>query len=325
MAIYIEWTPSVFVMLATLISSITLSTAACTATECIAAATDDCASHDLEFTDTQLLQNLTTTIARVERQLDICMSHDHQHTRCNYCSSSCSSAEEETTNQPAALPNDCTEIFVKGNASSGIYQINPHFQGLYHSNTSRPTPVNVYCDMDSDGGGWTVFQRRYSGVVDFYRDWEDYRQGFGYVDGEYWLGLQNLHLLTSTSAQYELRVDLQDFNGDRAYAKYNSFHIGEERLFFRLFLGEYEGTAGDALTIHSYKNFSTKDQDHDSSDIHCSQEVSGAWWYSHCHDSNLNGLYMGPNQIDTRGMTWVKWDNTWKVLKRSEMKIRRIG
>ena len=325
MAVYIKWTPFVFVWLTTMMSSITLCTAACTATECIATVTDDYASH--EFTDTKSLQHLTATIARVERQLDIYMNHDHQQ-RCNCHSSSCPSAEEETreepTNQSPALPRDCTEIFEKGNASSGIYQINPRVHGLYHSNAS--TPVKVYCDMDTQGGGWTVFQRRFNGVVDFYRDWEDYRQGFGYVDGEYWLGLQNLHLLTSSSAQYELRVDIQDFNGQSAYAKYNSFRIGEERLFFRLFLGEYEGTAEDSLTYHNYMNFSTKDQDNDpDANFNCSRDSAGAWWFVGCHASNLNGLYMGPNQVDPKGMAWYYWDNTWKVLKKSEMKIRRVG
>ena len=116
--------------------------------------------------------------------------------------------------------------------------------------------------MDTDGGGWTVFQRRRTGLVDFYRDWEDYKQGFGFVGGDYWLGLQNLHWLTYT-ARYELRVDLEDFNGNLAYAKYSSLQIAEERLFFKLIIGDYEGTAGDALHHHNNMSFSTKDQDHD--------------------------------------------------------------
>ena len=285
--------------------------ATCTAT--------DCANYDFGSTDTQVMQNLTATIAQVlKNQLNIRITHDYQNCSC------LSSNADKSTNPPAPLPRDCTEIFSKGNLTSGIYKIQPHTpQGLYQSNTS--TPVSVYCDMDTDGGGWTVFQSRRHGLVDFYRDWEDYKQGFGYVNRDYWLGLQNLHWLTST-ATYELRVDLEDFDGNIAYAKYNSFQIGDERLFFRLIVGDYEGTAGDSLKRQNYKSFSTRDQEHDThNSIHCAQEFTGAWWYADCMDSNLNGLYMGPSQTDSKGMGWYKWNNNWKVLKRSEMKIHRIG
>ncbi|XP_061875746.1 microfibril-associated glycoprotein 4-like, partial [Colius striatus] len=57
-------------------------------------------------------------------------------------------------------------------------------------------PVPVYCDMTTLGHVWTVFQRRFNGSVSFFRGWSDYRDGFGRADGEYWLGLQWLHLLT---------------------------------------------------------------------------------------------------------------------------------
>ena len=197
-------------------------------------------------------------------------------------------------------------------------------QGLYQSNTTL-APVNVYCDMDTDGGGWTVFQRRHYGVVDFYRDWEDYKQGFGYVNGDYWLGLQNLHWLTST-ARYELRVDMEDFNENKVYAKYSSFRIGDERLFFKLFLGKYAGSVRDSLSYNNYKNFSTRDQDNDAwNDGQCAKLYTGAWWHGHCTASNLNGLYMGPSQTNGSGMGWLTLENNWNVLKRSEMKIRRIG
>ena len=235
----------------------------------------------------------------------------------------CSNDDLEPTDNKH-LPRDCTEILSHGNHTSGVYKIHPHTpQGLYHSNASDP--VNVYCDMDTDGGGWTVFQRRHNGLVNFYQDWDYYKHGFGYADGDYWLGLQNLHWLTST-ASYELRVDLQDFSGAEVYAKYSSFQIGDEDLFFILMIEEYEGTAGDSLLPHNYMNFSTRDQDHDTSgELQCAQHHIGGWWYRDCALANLNGMYMGPSVIDHKGMGWHEWDVNWKVLKKSEMKIRRIG
>ena len=306
-----RWIPFIFVALTACMSNdITLCTAACTATERIANA---CTTNDFVSVRAQELQNLTATIAQV---LQI-ITNDYQS-----CSST-SSSDDKSINQPLPLPRDCTEILSSGHLASGIYQIHPHPQGIYHSNIS--TPVNVYCDMDTDGGGWTVLQHRHNGLIDFYRDWEDYKLGFGFVNGDYWLGLQNLHWLTST-ARYELRVDLEDFTGNKAYAKYNSFQIGDERLFYKLILGDYEGTAGDSLRRQNYMKFSTRDQEHDTLDEdHCAQHHKGAWWYSNCMDSNLNGLYLGPSVIDPNGMTWSSWDNTWQVLKKSEMKIRRIG
>ena len=281
----------------------TLCTAACTATECIAGT---CTTGDLRPTNDKVLQEPLNIHITLECQNSILSS----------------SSDDKPTNQSAQIPRDCTKILSEGHLNSGIYKINPHPEGIYHSNISSNS---VYCDMDTDGGGWTVFQRRHNGLVNFYRDWEDYKQGFGYINGDYWLGLQNIHWMTST-ARYELRVDIQDFNGNVVYAKYSSFQIGDEELFFKLILGDYEGTAGDSLSRQNYMSFSTRDQDHDIwHEQHCAQLYAGAWWYEHCMDSNLHGLYMGPSVINATGMGWFKWENNWKVLEKSEMKIRRIG
>ena len=72
----------------------------------------------------------------------------------------------------------------------------------------------VYCDMDTDGGGWVVFQRRMDGTVDFYRNWADYLKGFGDLNGEFWLGLYKIHRLTQAT-NTTLRIDLADFEGEK--------------------------------------------------------------------------------------------------------------
>ena len=303
MADYMEWIPFIFAVFAAyMANNVTLGSTPCTATECAT-------YNDFCLTDTQPLPQSKDCTA-TERAMNT--------------DDDCRLKETQPSPLPSPLPRDCTEIYLKGNHTSGIHKIQPNPpQGLYHSNTSAP--VSVYCDMDTDDGAWTVFQRRHNGLVDFYRDWEDYKQGFGYVNGDYWLGLQILHWLTST-ARYELRVDLEDFAGNTAYAKYSSFQIADERLFYKLIIGDYEGTAGDSLRRHHYMNFSTRDQDHDIwDDGNCAQYVTGAWWYETCLASNLNGVYMGPSVISDKGMAWYRWYNTWKVLKKSEMKIRRFG
>ena len=178
---------------------------------------------------------------------------------------------------------------------------------------------NVYCDMRTDGGGWTVFQRRQDGSVDFYRAWNDYKSGFGQLTGEFWLGNDKIHRLTA-SRPSSLRVELEDWNGVRAYAKYGRFSIGDEQRKYRLEVGSYSGTAGDSLTYHNNMAFSTMDRDNDRDSGNCASHWNSAWWYDNCHYSNLNGQY----QRGRSSWGFVMW-YAFKgqlSLKFTEMKLR---
>ncbi|KAI5935907.1 Ficolin-1 [Manis javanica] len=101
-------------------------------------------------------------------------------------------------------------------------------------------PLTVLCDMDTDGGGWTVFQKRSDGSVDFYRDWATYKRGFGSQLGEFWLGNDHIHALTAQGTS-ELRVDLVDFEGNHQFAKYSSFKVAGEAEKYKLVLGGFVG------------------------------------------------------------------------------------
>ena len=98
----------------------------------------------------------------------------------------------------------------------------------------------MFCDQTTAGGGWTVFQKRLDGSVDFYRDWANYKNGFGNLNGEFWLGLDKINRLTN-SERYKLRVDLEDITGKTAYAEYNHFAVTSERTKYQLSLGTYSG------------------------------------------------------------------------------------
>ena len=100
--------------------------------------------------------------------------------------------------------------------------------------------------MTTAGGGWTVFQRRLHGSVDFYLGWAAYKRGFGALNGEFWLGNDNLHRLTAAD-DVKLRVDLEDFDGNITYAEYTTFKVADERNRYRLMIGGYNGTAGDSM------------------------------------------------------------------------------
>ena len=173
--------------------------------------------------------------------------------------------------------------------------------------------------MHTDGGGWTVFQRRQDGSVDFYRGWNDYKAGFGQLTAEFWLGNDKIHRLMA-SRPSSLRVELEDWNGVKAYAIYGKFNIGDEQAQYRLEVGSYSGTAGDSLAYHNNMAFTTKDRDNDKYSTNCAVLWTGAWWYKSCHHSNLNGQYLG-NKIDSRGLRWRGF-RSGLSLKFTEMKLR---
>ncbi|CAH3153899.1 unnamed protein product, partial [Pocillopora meandrina] len=210
----------------------------------------------------------------------------------------------------------CSQLFQDGFNVSGLYTINP----------DGGKPIQVLCDMTTDGGGWTVFQRRLDGSVDFYLGWESYKNGFGNLNGEFWLGNDNLHRLTAVD-NVMMRVDLEDFDGNITYAEYKTFKVAGEADKYQLLIGGYNGTAGDSMTgRHNHMNFSTKDQDNDIYSHHCAQMYKGAWWYDRCHTSNLNGLYLNGRQTTyANGVNWYAFRGYYYSLRRTGMKVKTKG
>lgn len=133
-------------------------------------------------------------------------------------------------------PRNCFDHYQNGSTTDGIYWVYP----------DKQEPIQVLCDMTTDGGGWTTFQRRMDGSVDFFLDWASYKKGFGNLRGEFWLGNDNLHRLTA-SANMSVRFDMEDYEGDRRYAEYTTFVVADESDNYRLTVDGYRGTAGDAV------------------------------------------------------------------------------
>ncbi|NWH97552.1 FCN1 protein, partial [Tichodroma muraria] len=212
-------------------------------------------------------------------------------------------------------PRNCQELLAKGKILSGWYTIYPQ----------DCNATTVFCDMDTDGGGWIVFQRRWDGSVNFLRDWDSYKRGFGNQLTEFWMGNENIHFLTSLGP-CELRIDLRDFENNYYFAKYASFRVLGESEKYRLVLGDFlGGNAGDSLLYHRDMPFSTTDQDNDMSSFNCATEYKGAWWYNDCHYSNLNGMYwMGVHGSYADGINWKTGKEYHYSYKRTEMKFRPV-
>ncbi|XP_035689349.1 fibrinogen-like protein 1 [Branchiostoma floridae] len=219
---------------------------------------------------------------------------------------------------------DCSALFKRGGVrASGVYQIFP---------AGVRAPIEVYCDMETDGGGWTLIQRRLDGSVAFNRGWADYKAGFGQASGEYWLGNDNIHHLTSSQGDYELRIDLTNWEGESRYAKYSRFKIHDESKLYELSQGGYSGNAGDTMTIgllygNDRQKFSTIDRDNDANRIkNCAADFGqGGWWYGSCSHTDLNGEYLGNCGFYCaygKGVYWSKWKGWEYSLKETAMKIR---
>ncbi|XP_044300188.1 fibrinogen-like protein 1 [Varanus komodoensis] len=224
---------------------------------------------------------------------------------------------------------DCAMVFRSGKRESAYYRIRPR---------ADREPFLVYCDM-SDGGGWTMIQRRSNGKENFYRKWDDYKEGFGRFqckNDEYWLGNDKIYDLLFRG-ENSLKIDLMDWHGESRYAIYEDFQMSNEMNNYRIGFGTFSGTAGDALSggssfdsqwsasLHGMP-FSTPDRDNDRFLAgNCAEEHKCGWWFNRCHAANLNGLYhktgnyTGPSD---NGVVWSTWRGLWYSLKYTAMKVR---
>ncbi|KFB50354.1 AGAP009184-PA-like protein [Anopheles sinensis] len=185
-----------------------------------------------------------------------------------------------------------------------LYKITKH--GGRHRLVLQPNqPDLVYCDHDRFGKGWIVFQHRYNGEVDFFRGWTDYREGFGNLDGEFWLGLELLHKFTS-DGKYQLLVEMEDHAGKYRYAKYDQFAVQSEKDLYKLEVGCFSGTAKDSMQYHRGGRFCTKDKNLSCFGAYDPVKHHGAWWNNPSDGiiyANLNGSYHYPSD-KSMAMNW---------------------
>ncbi|KAL8569162.1 hypothetical protein ACOMHN_020289 [Nucella lapillus] len=220
---------------------------------------------------------------------------------------------------------DCDEVFRQGGMQ---------FQGDYYimiKPDGIARPFKVLCKIFNNSG-WTVIQKRQDGSVDFFRTWQEFRKGFGSLEGEFWLGNDYIHHL-SVQEPTTLRIELTDWEDRTYFAEYDSFRIDNEKGLYRLHIGNYHGDAGDSLRSHWENHdgmpFSTKDRDNDGRYYDsCAEHFHGAWWFNNCFDSHLNGKYyhkgFHKNYFQRDGIQW-NTIHMYSSLKSVYMMVRPAG
>ena len=219
------------------------------------------------------------------------------------------------------VPVDCRGLKELGYNEDGVYVI----RGIINR--------KVFCDMTTDGGGWIVMQKRFDGSVDFYRNWNDYKIGFGDVNGEYWLGNKQIYQYTNKHPT-EMITEAAVFNGDQVATKIQNFKLTDEASKYIFIKGTCEVLKGGELGVtcanweksHGQK-FSTYDQDNDiAPETNCAQRYAGGWWFEACFDIKLNGNYSHKEQLDARatGIHWKQFLSLQFSLRETKMLLRRL-
>ncbi|XP_022208162.2 angiopoietin-related protein 7-like [Drosophila obscura] len=149
-------------------------------------------------------------------------------------------------------------------------------------------PFEAPYESNSAGSDWIVIQRRVKMDVSFDRSWKEYKNGFGSLRGDFFLGLEKIYRLTKSSPQ-QLYIQ----NGQK-HVKFDHFRIRSELNGYRL---KSIGAAywHDAMDIVDMlfdqvgMRFSTYDRDHDGDCSSNWAKIHGdGWWYKKVPKSLLD-------------------------------------
>ena len=216
----------------------------------------------------------------------------------------------------------CDDWFRAGYTTSGVYTIT--FNGKQRK---------VYCAMSNVASlGWTVIQRRVDGSVDFNRNWNDYKNGFGDVEGDYWFGNDDIHALTSMpGSTMMVWFQFKDFSGDIKNVVYRGFRVEDEQNKYKLHTGVFDsangGISAGFITSHDQQFFSTPDMDNDIQNaVHCASRYKSGFWFSNCFSINPNGPYYASQDlcVADKGIHWLDWKPKTVCLKTFRMAVRKV-
>ncbi|XP_057312039.1 ficolin-1-like [Hydractinia symbiolongicarpus] len=225
-----------------------------------------------------------------------------------YEATSCIESHIDLVKYSVPHAKDCKDVYERGFIETGVYKVGE----LYR-----------YCEMNYLGGGWTVVVNRINGVANFNKTWNSYKEGFGNLKNEFWLGNEYLHLLTKDTENEVLFV-MKKFTDSKEYmALYDGFSVGDNSTRYRLTTGTYteDGIAfpaGDSFSYHDSEDFKTYDNDNS---YLCAQY--SAWWMKKCYKSALNGRYSSKGSCEVKCIHWGTLSGFNNSLEKVTMMVRR--
>lgn len=256
--------------------------------------------------DARKMQKLKEIVAVYEAQIDSYVASLAEQTEqigylnntIAYYKSSCTSKDSQITELLVRAEADASRLkqkedqiadfkekLVKADASSCLaYGSSTAIQIL---NLPGISPFLAPCESRHNGIGWTVIQRRLDGSVNFNRNWNDYKNGFGNLDGEFFIGLEKLHRMTAAQP-HELLIYMETFDLTGKDYKFSLFAIGSEEEDYKLTVTHYYNNYNQPPLIKvNGQKFSTYDRDNDNFWLkNCAQELKSGWWFDSCRNIN---------------------------------------
>jgi len=188
------------------------------------------------------------------------------------------------------------------------------------SRGSSASPKQVGLPIPAEGSHVMLRRKHNAGnpAGFFDKTYSEYQAGF--EDNESWLGLEELHSLTSHQP-FKLLITMTDWDGEKYVAVYEQFKVGSVLEDYVLTVSGFKSelsTLGDSMFQNDGEKFSAKDRDNDGWDGHCAKQYRGGWWYAQCTYVHPTGMHtdgkgkLGGKQIyyadgGKRGYGEVSW------------------
>ena len=174
---------------------------------------------------------------------------------------------------------NCRQLKLQGHSNNGPHLVRP--------DPELENKTWVYCNQEFEGG-WLVIQRRYGNSLDFDQSWVWYKNGFGNISTEFWIGNEVLHQLTRDTA-YELLMLFKNGDGTVRKTGCDFLNVSTETDNYRLVLGHCLGSDAESLSYSNLTTFSTRDVGRGLGGLNCEKSLVGGWWYASCDSLRING------------------------------------
>ncbi|KAL8571600.1 hypothetical protein ACOMHN_061754 [Nucella lapillus] len=195
--------------------------------------------------------------------------------------------------------HDCSDVYHYGDwHNNEVHNVKP---------LSSPASFQVLCRQITNTRTYIMQRKKKKNRQNFNRPWADYRNGFGDLNSDFWLGLEKVHILTAVERSYRLRVNLKLFNNSIVALEYEDFKISNEKSGYRItFNSAVVNDTQDCLLPLFNASFSTFDKDQDQNDdVNCAESRKGGFWFrgENCSTCNPNGVIYGKDDGTLRGIT----------------------